>query len=117
MKTTIIAVGLLVSCAAHAAEPSCIKIKDVQEKMVGSTLRVLSLGEFHFLQGVYVGSPTTPQGLPPGDGALLATTKGVDNAVVIWTNKASGLACSPIPVQGAIITLMGRINTGPGDAL
>ncbi len=116
MKTTIIAVGLLVSCAAHAAEPSCIKIKDVQEKMAGATLRELSLGEFHFLQGVYVGLPMTPQGLPPGDGALLATIKG-DNSIVIWTNKAAGTACSPRPVAQPIIDLMGKINTGPGDAL
>ncbi len=117
MKTAIIAASLLLSYAAQAAEPACITIKDVQAKTVWSTLRELSLGEFHFLQGVYVGAPNTPQGLPPGDGALLATTKGSDNAVVIWTNKAAGTACSPTPVAQPIIDLMGKINTGPGDAL
>ena len=30
----------------------------------------LTPGQFHFVEGIYVGSPTTPDGLPPGDGAL-----------------------------------------------
>ena len=30
----------------------------------------LTPGQFHFVEGVYVGSPTTPDGLPPGDGAM-----------------------------------------------
>jgi hypothetical protein len=34
----------------------------------------LTPGQFHFVEGIYVGSPTTPDGLPPGDGALLAKT-------------------------------------------
>ena len=34
----------------------------------------LTPGQFHFSEGLYVGSPTTPEGLPPGDGALLANS-------------------------------------------
>ena len=49
----------------------------------------LTPGQFHFVEGVYVGSPTTPDGLPPGDGAMLATHDGAANGVIIWTRGRS----------------------------
>ena len=61
----------------------------------------LTPGQFHFTEGLYVGSPTTPDGLPPGDGALLATHDGAKNGIIIWTRGP--LACAPIPINEKLI--------------
>jgi hypothetical protein len=73
----------------------------------------LTAGQFHFIEGVYVGSPTTPDGLPPGDGAILITHDGDKNGIVIWTRGA--LACAPIPVNEKLIKLMIGVKTGDGE--
>jgi peptidoglycan hydrolase-like protein with peptidoglycan-binding domain len=57
----------------------------------------LTPGQFHFVEGIYVGSPTTPDGLPPGDGALLATHDGAQNGIIFWTRGP--LACRPLPIS------------------
>ena len=99
------------------AGPACIKISEVKNFTHGSTLHTMTLEQFHFAQGVYVGDPYTPEGLPPGDGAILATSPDSDNAIIIWTTKASQLACNPITVPQKFVDLLGKINTGPGDSL
>jgi hypothetical protein len=57
----------------------------------------LTPGQFHFVEGVYVGSPTTPEGLPLGDGAMLATHDGAKNGSIIWTHGP--LACAPTSIK------------------
>jgi hypothetical protein len=61
----------------------------------------LTPGQFHFVEGIYVGSPTTPDGLPPGDGALLATHDGAQNGIILWTRGP--LACRPLPIGEKLI--------------
>jgi hypothetical protein len=73
----------------------------------------LTPGQFHFTEGLYVGSPTTPDGLPPGDGALLATHDGAKNGIIIWTRGP--LACEPIPINEKLIKLIASIKTGALD--
>lgn len=73
----------------------------------------LTPGQFHFVEGVYVGSPTTPDGLPPGDGAMLATHDGAANGVIIWTRGP--LACGPIQISEKLIKLIAAIKTGALD--
>jgi hypothetical protein len=73
----------------------------------------LTPGQFHFVEGLYVGSPTTPEDLPPGDGALLATHDGAKNGIIIWTRGP--LACAPIPINEKLIKLIARIKTGALD--
>jgi hypothetical protein len=73
----------------------------------------LTPGQFHFVEGIYVGSPTTPPGLPPGDGALLATHDGVKNGIIIWTRGP--LACAPIPINEKLMNLVTGIKTGALD--
>jgi hypothetical protein len=73
----------------------------------------LTPGQFHFTEGLYVGSPTTPDGLPPGDGALLATHDGAKNGIIIWTRGP--LACAPIPINEKLIKLIASIKTGTLD--
>jgi hypothetical protein len=73
----------------------------------------LSPGQFHFVEGVYVGSPSTPDGLPPGDGAVLAQHDGDKDGVIVWTRGP--LACAPLAIPEKLIKLMGAIKTGPLD--
>jgi hypothetical protein len=73
----------------------------------------LTPGQFHFVEGIYVGSPSTPDGLPPGDGALLATHDGAKNGIIIWTRGP--LACAPIPINEKLIKLIASIKTGTLD--
>ena len=74
----------------------------------------LTPGQFHFVEGIYVGSPTTPDGLPPGDGALLATYDGAQNGIILWTRGS--LACRPLPISEKLIKLIADIKTGALDA-
>lgn len=74
----------------------------------------LTPGQFHFVEGIYVGSPTTPDGLPPGDGAMLATHDGAKNGIVLWIRGP--LACGPIVISEKLIKLIANIKTGPVDA-
>jgi hypothetical protein len=76
-------------------------------------LAVLTPGQFHFAEGLYVGSPITPEGLPPGDGALLATRDGARDGILIWTRGP--LACAPIPINEKLIKLISSIKTGMID--
>jgi hypothetical protein len=73
----------------------------------------LTPGQFHFVEGVYVGSPSTPDGLPPGDGAVLAQHDGDKDGVIVWTRGP--LACAPLPIPEKLIKLMGSIKTGALD--
>jgi hypothetical protein len=73
----------------------------------------LSPGQFHFVEGVYVGSPPTPEGLLLGDGAMLARRDGDKDGVFVWTRGP--LACAPLPVPEKLIKLMGAIKTGALD--
>ena len=73
----------------------------------------LSPGQFHFVEGVYVGSPATPEGLPPGDGALLAQHDGDKDGVIVWTRGV--LACAPLPIPEKLIKLIGAVKTGALD--
>ena len=73
----------------------------------------LTPGQFHFVEGLYVGSPSTPEGLPPGDGALLATHDGANNGILIWTHGP--LACAPIPITEKLMKLIAGIKTGTVD--
>lgn len=74
---------------------------------------VLSPGQFHFVEGLYVGSPSTPEGLPPGDGALLARHDGEKDGVIVWTRGP--LACMPLPIPEQLIKIISSIKTGELD--
>jgi hypothetical protein len=100
--------------AAAASAPHCkalVKLKADFDEHTHFTQ--LSPGQFHFIEGIYVGSPSTPEGLPPGDGALLATHDGDRDGVIVWTRGT--LACAPLPIPEKLIKLMGAIKTGALD--
>ena len=64
--------------------PQCMPIAQLRSDYADKThLTVLTPGQFHFVEGMYVGSPFTPHGLPPGDGALMVEVEG--HAGIVWT--------------------------------
>jgi hypothetical protein len=73
----------------------------------------LTSGQFHFVQGIYVGSPNTPDGLPPGDGALLVTHDRAKNGLILWTRGP--LACRPTAISEKLIKLIADVKTGAVD--
>jgi hypothetical protein len=100
--------------ADKAPSPPCKSLAKLWAEFdVKTRFTALTPGQFHFVEGLYVGSPTTPEGLPPGDGALLATHDGAKNGIVIWTKGP--LACAPIPINEKLIKLIGSIKTGVVD--
>lgn len=106
-------------CAAE--RPHCMNLEKAQKAAGKDTAIVaLSPAQFHFLQGLYVAMPSTPEGLPPGDGAVLLTRDRGEEGVILWTRGA--LACDPLPIGHAanLMKLLAGVkagSAGDGDAL
>jgi hypothetical protein len=117
--TSLFAISLFASLAldlgrgsALAADgPHCLSIKEVQ-MAVGkdTTVAPLTPAQFHFLQGVYVVLPNTPDGLPPADGALLLTKDRGGDGLVIWTLGA--LVCEPMPAPEKLMKYLAAVKAG-----
>ncbi len=102
---------------AAGSEPvaRCQSLARLKKDLANEKITGLTPGQFHFAQGVYVGSPATPAGLPPGDGALLVQHPGnADVAVLIWT-RGERLACLADPIPGSLAKLIVGIKSGPLD--
>ena len=82
-------------------------------KAAGDTQTDLTPGQYHFMVGVYVGLPFTPDGLPPGDGATIVS-KG-EHVFVVWTRDKK-LACNPMPVTAKLLVLMAKLKAGGDNA-
>jgi hypothetical protein len=106
--------GSAVLAAARTPSPPCKPLAKLRGDFDAKThFTALTPGQFHFVEGLYVGSPTTPDGLPPGDGALLATHDGTKNGIIIWI--LGPLACAPIPINEKLVKLITSIKTGALD--
>ncbi len=104
--------------------PHCGRIAELKSS---GNFTVLTPGQFHFAEGIYVASPLTPPGgLPPGDGGLLIDY-GNGKAGVVWTRGATFCitifvinaerhqgAYMPMPVDAK---MMATIKTGVGESL
>ena len=100
--------------AGNTSSPLCKTLAKLRADLDAEThFNALTPGQFHFVEGLYVGNPSTPDGLPPGDGALLATHDGRKNGIIIWTRGP--LACAPISINEKLVKLIARIKTGPLD--
>jgi hypothetical protein len=118
-RAIALVVTLAFGGAAHAAEGQiahahCKALAKLEAEFDAKTHVVqLTAGQFHFVEGVYAGSPNTPDGLPPGDGALLVSHDGDKDGIIVWTRGA--LACAPISVNERLIRLIVGIKTGALD--
>ena len=96
--------------------PACKKISDIK-KTLGAHVHFATLtpAQYHFVEGIYVVDPRTPQGYPPGDGALLVTEKGAHTALVFWTRKDE--VCGAYEIKTALAEMIPGIKTGPGETI
>jgi hypothetical protein len=92
---------------------------EVSKNMPGARFTAMSVGQYHFVQGLYVGLPSTAEGLPPGDGALLsesesgsgiAFTRG-GNLVCMFKTRAGGEAPG-IPITPGLVAVIKAVRTG-----
>jgi hypothetical protein len=113
----LLSFACLASSAVAAESPHCASLEKAQEAVgKGTAIGPLTPAQFHFLQGVYVLSPTTPDGLPPGDGALLLTRDHGDEGLILWT--LGPLVCDPMPAPKKLMDYLARVKTGAdGDAM
>jgi hypothetical protein len=106
--------SIMGTALAGIKTPGCRPLAKLRTDFDATTHFIaLTAGQFHFVEGIYVGSPSTPDGLPPGDGALLATHDGAKNGVILWTRGP--LACGPIAISEKLIKLIADIKTGSVD--
>jgi hypothetical protein len=119
--------------AAKAPKPLCedfakMKAEFAKDKDLADTkFTPLTVGQFHFLVGVYAASPITPPGMPPGDGAQLMQLK--DKSSIVWTRgedaclslialgpeDASGhapVSYMPMPLTATLLKMLNSIKTG-----
>lgn len=87
--------------------------------------KAATIGQFHVLEGVYIGSPKTPEGLPPGDGALIVRPPvehgQPDLSLIVWTQHAGkdicGAARTNLMVPSAALAVINSVETGNGEAI
>ena len=117
-----LAASLAVGGSALAAEraptpraPVCAPLDKIKADFDAKTHFVaLTPGQFHFAAGLYVGNPNTPEGMPPGDGAILITHDGSKSGTIAWTRGKN--VCSPITLPEPIMKLLNAIKTGVGES-
>ena len=105
-----------------APPPQCLALEKLKSSFDATTkVTVLTPGQFHFVQGMYVGAPFTTPGLPPGDGALMVDAGG--HAGIVWTRGKQGCITfltfdehhagyTPMPVDAKVVA---GIKTGKDE--
>jgi hypothetical protein len=118
MKLALISAFLIAIGATAQAKDRhlCMSLEKAQKNAgMRTSLIPMSRAQFHFLQGLYVGLPSTPNGLPPGDGALIIKSDSDDSGIIVWTRGP--LACDPIalPQAGKLLKYLAEIKAGMAD--
>jgi len=113
----LLSFACLASSAGAAESPHCASLEKAQKDAgKGTAIAPLTPAQFHFLQGVYVLNPTTPDGLPPGDGALLLTRDHGDEGLILW--MLGPLVCEPMPAPKKLMDYLAQVKSGAdGDAM
>ena len=112
IATTIVLGLSSVSYAETKHKPVCTTLDKIQAHFEPNSYVITSLtnSQYHFLQGIYVLSPETPSGLPPGDSALLFTfdnNKSI-GGIIVWINGTLG--CDPLKITKNLIDLLKLIH-------
>jgi hypothetical protein len=105
-----------------AAESHCTAFAKIQKETakVGGAVEKMTTSQWNFLRGIHALNPTTPPGLPPGDGAVLVTLpRTPDSGLVFFIDGT--LACNVMNAPSELIKLLGKVKSGDanheGDAL
>ena len=127
----LLAVSLAMGSSAFAAErapadhvPICMpmaKFKDGADAKTKFTQA--TIGQFHVLEGFYIMAPHTPEGLPPGDGALIVSIPPPHGhpavSIIAWTQHGGKEVCGAtnqiISIPTAVLALLSRIETGKDE--
>ena len=98
-------------------EESCVEEKKMQAEVEaqGGRWSEMSIGQYHFLEGIYAMNPLTPEGLPPGTGAVFASDVEGKKGMIFW--KKGSMVCSPMPAPEVLMDLVKQIATGKGEEL
>jgi len=103
---------------AYADAPRCTSLEKAQKAAgKGTTITAVSRAQFYVLTGMYLRDPQTPEGLPPGDGALILARDDDGAGLILWTRGS--LACDPWPIGDAkkLLKLLAEVKRGDGDGL
>ena len=137
MKHALIALLLVATtCPSFAREhatyePQCKPLTEIKAKNKEAKFTPLSVGQYHFALGFYVGSPITPDGAPPGNGAMLVEAAG--HAAILWMRGAEACVTvialgqghgdyMPMPITAPQLAMLKAVRTGkleevpPSDA-
>lgn len=89
----------------------------------GTKFKAATIGQFHVFEGVYIGNPKTPEGVPPGDGALIihppVAHGDPDISLVTWTQHQGNDVCggpgAGLMVPAAALATINSIGTGKDE--
>jgi hypothetical protein len=119
------AFALLTMCSAARADPEPRREREPASACRPNTLPQsvvqvkLTIGQFHFFEGVWATSPLTPEGLPPGDGGLMAYNRGQgpSTAFILITRGDEICGVFPMRIGEIMLKLLDEIKDGPGEKL
>lgn len=122
MKAFSLAAFLLITPAMSAEHAErCVPL-DVAKRVVSDKHGVwvgLTSDQLQFLRGVSVMHPNTPNGIPLGDGAAMATAAGKESAVVFFLD--GNRACDAMPIPDVMRKMVLDVGSGvvkhEGDGL
>ena len=109
---------------AQAPSPACAPIEKFKAAFDDKTkFSAATIGEYHVLKGVYLGSPKTPEGNPPGDGALIVTHPAPHGqqavAMIAWTRNGGKDVCAGanqvLMIPASVMALIAQTETGSGE--
>jgi hypothetical protein len=112
------------SAATQAPAPACVTLDQFKAAFdAKAKFSVASIGAYHVLKGVYLGSPKTPEGNPPGDGALIVShpaqhgQQAID--LVAWTRNGGKDVCAGanqvLMIPASVMALIAQTVTGQGE--
>jgi hypothetical protein len=121
--TTMIAI-LALGGVAHAATEKCAPLDKFKSAFDAKTkFTQATIGQFHVLEGVYISNPKTPEGLPPGDGALIIVPPAIHGkaqpAGIAWTQHGGKDVCGSLEqvliVPVGALAMLNKIETGKDE--
>jgi hypothetical protein len=136
MKITAAALCLVSTLAlggsASAAErglppiiaPTCAPLEKFKANFAPKTkFSMATIGEFHVLKGVYLANPKTPEGNPPGDGALIVTPPVPHGQMAVdfitWTRNGGKDVCAApnqvLAIPASVMVFIAQTETGKDE--
>jgi hypothetical protein len=111
------AIGVTCCFPARAADApkapaSCTDISSLKNAIESHHGRWINLtsDQWRFLEGVSALAPSTPEGIPPGDRAVMAQFDGDEGAVIFFLDGDK--ACFPMSVPDVIVEMLMEVGEG-----